>query len=86
MNIFKLFSDSKKSKDVAKERLQFILFSDRASISPDIVEALKEDLLKVISKYVEIDDNYLDVSLTNVEEGRESRAALVANIPIKRVR
>lgn len=71
-------NSSKGSKSVAKERLQLVLVHDRATISPNLLNALKEDLIKVISNYMEIDQNALDMDLNS--EGNE--VALIANIPI----
>jgi len=70
------------SKSVAKERLRLVLLHDRTSIPPHVIEALREDLIKCISKYMEIDESNLDVSLSDDEEA----VALVANIPILKVR
>ncbi len=55
---------------------------DRASLSPGLVAALKEDLIEVISKYMEIEEEGLEV---NFDEGDDS-VALIANIPIKSVK
>ncbi|KAB2952411.1 cell division topological specificity factor MinE [Heliorestis acidaminivorans] len=66
------------SKNVAKERLRLVLVHDRSSVSPEILESLKEDLIKVISNYMIIDERALEVSLSN----EDSSVALVANIPI----
>ncbi|KKM09013.1 cell division topological specificity factor [Clostridiales bacterium PH28_bin88] len=70
------------SKMVAKERLRLVLVHDRAGMSPKLLEALKEDLIRVISEYMEIDQNGLEVNLSNESES----VALVANIPILRVK
>jgi len=70
------------SKSVAKERLRLVLLHDRTSIPPHVIEALREDLIKCISKYMEIDESNLDVSLADSDES----VALVANIPILKVR
>lgn len=72
----------KTSKSVAKERLQLVLVHDRASVSPDILEALKNDLIAVISRYMEIDDAATEVNL----EHDGSSTALVASIPVMRMR
>ncbi len=74
--------DSSNSKDVAKERLRLVLVHDRASASPELLHALKADLIKVISKYMEIDEVASEVSL----DKSESQVALVANIPVKKVK
>jgi len=67
------------SKNVAKERLRLVLVHDRANVSPQVLEALKEDLITVINKYLEIDQTALEVSLNSTED---DSIALVANIPI----
>ena len=66
------------SKIVAKERLRLVLFHDRADISPQIMQSLKEDLIKVISEYMDIDQSGLEVCFSKESEG----VALVCNIPI----
>ncbi|WP_028307660.1 cell division topological specificity factor MinE [Desulfitibacter alkalitolerans] len=73
---------SPSSKTIAKERLRLVLLHDRTSIPPHVIEALKGDLIQCISKYMEIDENNLDVSLSDSDES----VALVANIPILKVR
>jgi cell division topological specificity factor len=70
------------SKNVAKERLKLVLVHDRASISPEMLQALKEDLIKVISGYMEIDENAIEVSLNSEDDS----VALVANIPVLRMK
>lgn len=66
------------SKNTAKERLRLVLVHDRASMSPATLEALKEDLIKVISEYMEIDQAGLEVCLNSEDES----IALVCNIPV----
>nr|WP_155475136.1 cell division topological specificity factor MinE [Heliobacterium chlorum] len=70
--------NSNNSKNIAKERLRLVLVHDRSSVSPEIIEALKEDLIRVISNYMEIDERSLEVNLNN----EDSSVALVANIPV----
>lgn len=71
--------DGLNSKDIARERLRLVLVHDRASVSPEILNSLKEDLIKVIREYMEIDEEALMVNLEN----EDNSVALVANIPIK---
>jgi len=68
----------KKSGAVAKNRLQLVLVQDRVNLSPARIDLLKDELIEVISKYVEIDSNGIDIELTN--SNRQSQ--LVANIPV----
>lgn len=84
MDFFKFFSLKHSSKNVAKERLQLILINDRAGISPELLEAIKEDILKVISKYVEIDCEEIEVKMTKTQQSEGGSPALVASIPIKK--
>lgn len=78
----KLFGRDSRSKNIAKERLKLVLVHDRASISPQLLDKLKVDLIKVISNYMDIDERALEVSL----DSKGSTVALVANIPIKGVK
>lgn len=71
--------DTVSSKEVAKERLRLVLVHDRFTVTPEYLNLLKEDLLKVIREYLEIDEEALQVSLAN----EDSAFALVANIPVK---
>ena len=81
MDIFK----KKSSGDVAKDRLKLLLVSDRADCSPDVMEAIKNDIIQVISKYMEIDAEGLDIQITQTESEANNGTvpALYANIPIK---
>jgi cell division topological specificity factor len=67
------------SRDIARERLRLVLIHDRASVSPNFLNALKEELIRVIREYMEIDEESLIVDLEN----EENSVALVANIPIR---
>lgn len=80
MNIFNRLLGRREpsSREVAKDRLQLVLVQDRVNLSPDKMTELKDELIKIISKYVEIDQNGIDISLT--KSGRQSR--LTADIPI----
>ena len=66
----------------ARERLRLVLLSDHLSLAPDVVEALRLDLIAVISKYVEVDEAHCDVSF----EQQDSAVAMLANIPILAMR
>jgi len=66
------------SGQTAKERLRLVLLSDHLALAPDVVDALRADLLSVISRYVEVDEAHVDVTF----EQREHEVAMLANIPI----
>ncbi|MFS8639738.1 MAG: cell division topological specificity factor MinE [Symbiobacteriaceae bacterium] len=70
------------SKDIARERLRLMLVHDRADVDPQLLEALKNDLIQTISNYLEVDREGLEVTLHR-EEGT---VALVASIPVRSVR
>ncbi len=86
MDFFKFFSSKPSSKEVAKDRLKLILIHDRSNVSPELLEMMKSDILEVISKYIIIDDGEVDVRLTRTEEIEGCSPALIANIPIKKMR
>lgn len=86
MDLLKIFSSRPSSKEVAKDRLQLILIHDRSDISPEFLEMLKGDLLKVIEKYAELDCGEIDMRLIRTEQSEGNAPALVASIPIKKRR
>ena len=84
MGVMDLFR-KKTSSDIAKDRLKLLLVSDRANCSPETMELIKNDIIKVIAKYMEIDSDGLDIQITQTESdgNNGSVPALIANIPIK---
>jgi len=66
------------SARTAKERLQLVLVHDRADISPGKLAALKDDLIAVLSKHIEIDTHSVRVELTRERDQQR----LVAHIPL----
>ncbi|HUA09114.1 MAG TPA: cell division topological specificity factor MinE [Candidatus Acidoferrales bacterium] len=69
------------SSSTAKERLRLVLMTDHLALAPDIIENMKRDLVDVISRYVEVDREHVEVNFE-----REDRAlAMLANIPIVNV-
>lgn len=74
------------SKQAAKDRLKLVLMQDRASVSPDFFEMMKKEIIDVIKKYIEIDEEALEVELTRGLEAGLEGPALYANIPIKNVK
>ena len=84
MDFFGLFDRKQKSGKVAKNRLQLVLYQDRMHTSPKMLEMLKSDIIQVLAKYVDIDQEELEISLSKDSQSDEgSIPALVANIPIK---
>ena len=78
--LFNFFRSRKEpaSRDVAKQRLQLVLVHDRANISPGLLETLKEEIIDVISKRVEIDGAATQISFTQTR----TESKLVADIPL----
>ena len=79
------FKGSGNSSDVAKNPLKVAITSDRAVCSPELMEQMKNDIIEVISKYLDIDTEGLDIKVTKTEIDETSGTinALLANIPIK---
>ncbi len=93
MNFFKKLGKSEnnketKSKQTAKERLHLVLMQDRANVSADFLEMMKQEIIEVIKKYIEVDEKEIDVRLTNEvkEDGTTGAPSLYANIPIVNIR
>ena len=76
------------SKDTAKERLHLVLMQDRANVSADFLELMKQEIIEVIKKYIDVDESAIDVRLTNKEneDGTNGAPALYANIPILNIK
>lgn len=87
-NIGKAQKEQVKSKDAAKERLHLVLMQDRANVSADFLDLMKQEIIEVIKKYIEVDENAIDVRLTNKDngDGTTGAPALYANIPIMSIK
>ena len=93
MNFFKNWNKKNdntlsSSKDAAKERLHLVLMQDRANVSADFLELMKQEIIEVIKKYIDVDESAIDVRLTNKEngDGTNGAPALYANIPILNIK
>jgi len=76
--INRIFSKEPSSADKAKDRLRLVLINDRTDLSAIAMENLKDDLLEVLSRYIQIDPKSMQIDIT--QEGRQQR--LIADIPI----
>jgi cell division topological specificity factor len=76
--IQRIFSKEPSSADRAKDRLRLVLINDRTDLSGAALENLKDDLLEVLSRYIQIDPDRIQINIT--QDGRQQR--LIADIPI----
>jgi len=79
--VFRRLWGEKKSGDVARERMRFVLMHDRLDLTPEVLEKIKNDILAVLSRYMDIDQNTLQVDF---KQGKDY-AALMSNVHVKRV-
>ncbi len=93
MRFFKKFNKNEEnetshSREAAKERLHLVLMQDRANVSADFLELMKQEIIEVIKKYIDVDEGAIDVRLTNKEneDGTNGAPALYANIPIVNIK
>ncbi|NLG05439.1 MAG: cell division topological specificity factor MinE [Clostridia bacterium] len=86
MKLFRFFK--KQTGNMAKDRLKLLLISDRVDCSAETIELIKHDMIKVISKYIEIDPDQMEVQIKKSRNGTKNNSmpALFANIPIKDMR
>ena len=80
--ITRLLGLQRASATTARERLQLVLAHDRSDLNPELLEQMRREILEVVSRYVEIDFDEVDVSL----ETEDRVTALVANLPIRRAK
>ncbi len=83
-----LEATTKDSKETAKERLHMVLMQDRANVSADFLELMKQEIIDVIKKYIEVNEDNIDVRLITQknEDGSNGTPSLYANIPILNIR
>ncbi len=74
--------DTNQTRSLAKERLRLVLVHDRVDISPQCMDAIREEMLKVASKYMEINEQETEISLL----ADNSSISLVANMPVIRIK
>jgi cell division topological specificity factor len=75
----RLLGRDRKSATQAKERLKLVLIHDRTDFNPGAMDAMKDELIAVISRYISIDPDAVRIEMT--QEGREQR--LIADIPLR---
>ena len=80
--------EKEKTRNLAKERLNILLVQDRASISTDFMEIMKEDIVKVMQKYVIVDEKTVEIEMTNSikNDGLRSETGFVIKAPIINVK
>ena len=82
MRIRSLFH-RKTSRQVAKDRLKILLISDRAGCSPEMLEMIKKDIAQVISRYMRIDTDHMEIQISkSALRRRKKNPTLYADIPI----
>lgn len=85
--MFRLFEilTKKNSGTIAKKRLQFVLIADRVGCTPEILEMIKDDMIKAISKYMEIDTTGLEIKITQIEDRDrlEKVPVLYVSVPVR---
>ncbi|MFQ9986006.1 MAG: cell division topological specificity factor MinE [Lachnospiraceae bacterium] len=86
--MFRRWFKKKSSRTIAKDRLRVLLISDRVDCSPEMMEMMKNDIIKVISKYMEINEKEMDLHISQsvTIDKKGYSASICANVPIKTLR
>ncbi|OQY47772.1 MAG: cell division topological specificity factor MinE [Anaerolineaceae bacterium 4572_78] len=74
----RLFGKATKSSDIAKQRLQLVIIQDRMKLPPDVMDNIRDEIITVISKYVDVDVKGIDITVTQTA----NHSRLIADIPI----
>ena len=77
--IERIFGRNRKSANQAKERLHLVLVHDRTNLTTSALADLKDELIDVISRHIDIDPNAVNIEMN--QDGRQQR--LIADIPIR---
>ncbi len=78
---FTLFNKQKKSSSSAKNRLEMLLYMERLGLSPETMEQMKMEIIDVVKKYIDIDEDNFDLKVNR--DGNVNMGSLYTNIPIK---
>lgn len=88
MDLFSFFkSSNKNSKNIAKDRLKLVLIHDRGDFSAEKKELIKKELIELLSKYVEVDQENIEINIVNKKDSTDDNYTpqLTANVPIKKI-
>ena len=77
--IRKTVDEGVRSKDTARRRLQLVLMHDRLDLSPDMMEQMKREIWEVVSRYMVVEDEFLEFDIRR----RDELVVLVSNIQVK---
>ena len=74
-----LTKDRERTKDTARQRLHLVLMHDRLDLSPDKMEAMKQEIWEVVSRYMVVEDDFMEFEVRRLDE----LMVLVSNIQVK---
>ena len=75
------YKEERSSSEIARQRLRLVLIQDRVELAPDVMQQMKQEILEVVSKYMVVEDDFIEFEVRRLEE----LIMLVSNIEIKDV-
>lgn len=82
LGFFRQTDKEENAKDIACNRLRVVLMQDRTNLTPELMERMRKELIELLSKYVEMDKEALELNL----EQDGDQMALMLSIPVLRAR
>ena len=73
------------SGEIARTRLKLLLVSDHSGVNPGIIGMIRDDLVRVLSRYAQIDAGAMELRLIRPDEGGQRAFLITAAFPVRQI-